>query len=221
MNTSPQHEAEREIDDRTALATAPEPEAAQAPEAHPEPEAHSADESEPPPARRGWSVFGSILRSTVITVAAVLGAVTIVVVAICLITGVRPAIVVSGSMSPTIPTGSMTFAREIPVSQVQVDDIVTVERVIGNGLVTHRVIGIEEGESGTELVLQGDANDTPDPAPYPVRTAGEVVFHVPGLGSVAAVIRTPLGLTSVALLVAAFVIFGFMPPRERGEKSRK
>lgn len=171
--------------------------------------------------RKARPTFGTIARSTLITTAAVVGAITIVIVAICLITGVRPAIVVSGSMSPTIPTGSMTFAREIPVSEVQVGDIVTVDRVIGSGLVTHRVIDITEADGATELLLQGDANDAPDPAPYPVRTVGEVVFHVPWLGTAAAVIRTPLGLTSVALLVIAFMILGFVSPRERTQDARQ
>lgn len=140
---------------------------------------------------------------------------------VCLVAGVRPAIVISGSMSPTIPTGSMTFAREIPASEVRVGDIVTVDRVIGSGLVTHRVTDITDDNGNIELTLQGDANTDADPAPYPVRTVGEVVFHVPGLGTAAAVIRTPLGITCMVLLIIAFTIFGFIPPRDSQTRHRK
>lgn len=167
--------------------------------------------TEPPRLRRS---IGTTIRSTIITVAAILGAITIVIVVVCVATGVRPAIVISGSMSPTIPTGSMTFAREIPASDVRVGDIVTVDRVIGSGLVTHRVVEIDDADGGITLTLQGDANSDVDPAPYPVTSVGEVVFHVAGLGAAAAVVRTPLGITAVVLIVIAFTIFGFMPPRD-------
>lgn len=150
----------------------------------------------------------NVARGTVVTIAAVLGAATIAVVVICLVAGVRPAIVISGSMEPTIPTGSLTFARSVPASSVGVGDVVTVPRAIGKGLVTHRIVATEHVDGATELTLRGDANASDDPLPYRVRTVGEVVAHVPVLGTIAGLLRTPFGITAIVVLVVAFLVFG-------------
>jgi signal peptidase len=160
---------------------------------------------------------GTIARSLIVTVAAVLGGLTIIVVALCLVTGVRPAIVISGSMEPSIPTGSMTFARSVPATSVEVGDVVTVERTVGKGLVTHRVVAIDREEGATELTLRGDANTTDDPLPYRVSSVGQVIAHVPGLGTVAGLVRTPFGITAIVVIVVAFLVFGIRWNRRSDE----
>lgn len=156
---------------------------------------------------------GEVVLAGVISVAALAGIVTVVVVLTCLVTGVRPAIVISGSMEPTIPVGSMTFAQPVDASSVKIGDVVTVDRVLGDGLVTHRVVGVADEGGVVELTLQGDANTGPDPTTYPVETVGKVVLHVPVLGTFAAALRTPAGMISVVALILAFVVLSFLPKR--------
>ncbi|MFC7405010.1 signal peptidase I [Georgenia alba] len=158
------------------------------------------------------------LQSTVLNLAAILGTVSVVAVVACLVLGLRPAIVISGSMEPQIPVGGMTFARTIPAADAEVGDVVTLPRPDGSGLVTHRVVGTEPGPGGaTLLTLRGDANDTPDPQPYTVRQVGEVQLTVPVLGSVALFMQqNVLLVVGVLVLVGAFASLPLRPTPRRG-----
>ena len=70
--------------------------------------------------------------------------------------------VVTGSMEPTIPVGSLLLTRQVDITTVCVDDIIcfrTQEAEIWGKIVTHRVVGIYEGLDGMPLLeTKGDAN---------------------------------------------------------------
>lgn len=121
----------------------------------------------------------------------------------------------TGSMSPTIPTGSLAVVREIPASEIEVGDITTVERE-DQLPVTHRVTAIEHtaGEVYT-IRMQGDANDQEDPHPYEVDTVRKVHWVVPGLGYVVAQAQNPLVMATTTLAMAALVTWVFWPRKRR------
>ncbi|MFI2104608.1 signal peptidase I [Isoptericola sp. NPDC019693] len=154
------------------------------------------------------------LQSTLLNVAAVVGGLCIVVVLACLATGLRPAIVVSGSMAPGIPVGAMTFARTTPADELQVGDVVTLPRTDGRGLVTHRITAIDElpdevvdpAGTGAALTLRGDANEYEDPRPYHVATVGKVAFDVPYLGALAGWLQTHVLLVAGILVGLTVVV---------------
>lgn len=63
----------------------------------------------------------------------------------------------SGSMSPTMPTGSFALVREIPASEIRVGDVLTVNRV-GILPITHRVTSVRAvraGDPGVAAVAGG------------------------------------------------------------------
>lgn len=70
--------------------------------------------------------------------------------------------VVTGSMEPTIPTGALLVAREVDIESIQMNDIVcfrTQVSEIWGKVVTHRVVGVKQAESGNILLeTKGDAN---------------------------------------------------------------
>jgi len=73
--------------------------------------------------------------------------------------------VVTGSMEPTIPTGSILLSREADISEIQVDDIVcfrTNASEIKGAVVTHRVVEIVEEAGQIKLITRGDANIASD-----------------------------------------------------------
>lgn len=175
------------------------------------------------------------LRSGLLTAGATIGAISALAVAASLLLGVSALNVISGSMAPGIPTGSMVFAKNVAAAELRRGDIVTVERrSSGNdieGLVTHRVVqvfslDVLNGESADEsstrgtlsewerrLVLKGDANALPDSDPYVVEEASRYLFHLPYLGNVSLFLQTPFGL-SILLVFAAFLAFMFFLPTE-------
>ena len=115
-------------------------------------------------------------------------AITIAAAALCLVwvsaTGVRPLIMETGSMSPSMPTGSLILVREAPVDSFAVGDVVAHQREAEGIVRVHRVIDIVEGSTGPELVTAGDYSQTVDlfPATSGSLYVGDVFYssHVAG-----------------------------------------
>lgn len=148
-----------------------------------------------------------ITQNVVLGIIAALGAASLVFVAAVLIFGLRPANVISGSMVPTIPVGSVVLTTQTPASQLHVGEIVQVPRASDGTVVTHRIQSIEKKSSGYMLTLKGDANRSADPQPYVVQTAGLYRGHIPFAGYVAQWIQAfPI---YAVLILAGLLTFTF------------
>lgn len=73
--------------------------------------------------------------------------------------GYKPEIVLSGSMTPLFPVGSIIYYQKASFESIQEGDIITF--VSGEATVTHRVVEVDS-ESQT-FRTKGDANPSPDP----------------------------------------------------------
>lgn len=114
-------------------------------------------------------------------------------------TDYRSLAVVSGSMEPTLPYGSMVVVR--PQAQYEPGDIVTF-RSTGSGEVkrfTHRIVSID----GDLAETKGDANNSIDPEPVALsRAEGKVILTVPYAGYlVMAFDRQAVKIGAVALVI--------------------
>ena len=117
----------------------------------------------------------------------------------------------TGSMSPTIPTGSVAVVKEIGADEIQLDDVVTVDRP-GRLPVTHRVVELYPQTPGEVLIrMQGDANPTPDEGMYRVQTVRKVLWSMPELAKVIVWFGNPLVLGGITLLAALGVLWAFWP----------
>lgn len=97
--------------------------------------------------------------------------------------GVTPRIVISGSMEPGLPIGTIVLTERVDVAEVSVGDVVTTERFNGPGTVTHRVVDMSHGEAeATLLTLKGDANAGVDREPYAVTDVGILRLAIPYVG---------------------------------------
>lgn len=165
-----------------------------------------------------WRVYGW-LRSSILTAAAALGAVCILVFGASLALGLTPLVVISGSMEPTIPVGSVVLTRIVKATEIVPGEVVTTDRSRERGLVTHRVVSVTPMTAGTvQLVLRGDANSVDDPEPYLVSEVGRYVAHVPALGGFAMQLRTPSGIAfavSGLLFLAMFFVLDPVKLRTR------
>lgn len=89
--------------------------------------------------------------------------------------------VVSGSMEPEIPVGSVIYVKATDPVDVKKGDIIAFEN--GDSVVMHRVVDNKQVE-GT-FVTKGDANAIEDLAEIPYASLiGIVVRHIPILGQV-------------------------------------
>jgi signal peptidase I len=140
------------------------------------------------------------LRATVL-VALVLVAAT----AVAWSAGVKPLVFTSGSMSPTISSGSLAFARTVDASDLEVGDVVSVASA-HQERVTHRVEAVQHRDADTVLVLRGDANATTDPEPYVVTSAERVDLSVPGIGRAVAGLDGPVGVAVLVITGGAALV---------------
>lgn len=121
----------------------------------------------------------------------------------------------TGSMSPTIPTGSLAIVQEISASEARIGDITTVDRP-GQLPVTHRITAIEPTDGGQYVIrMKGDANDSDDPAPYVVDTVRKVHWSIPGAGYLVAKAQNPKVMAATTLSMAVLVTWSFWPRKKR------
>jgi len=146
----------------------------------------------------------------VVTTAAVLVAVLVVtaVLVVPRVTGGAALTVLSGSMTPTYPVGSVVVVVPTDPTTIQPGDVITYQARPGVAeFVTHRVVRVQSDTQPMSFVTKGDANTAEDREPVPVGAVrGTVRFHLPYLGTLGDFARTPLGLLTVGgPLVLAFV----------------
>ncbi len=104
--------------------------------------------------------------------------------------GIRPFIVVSGSMEPAIHVGSICAVNmNCPYNEIADNDIISFKN--GEMTVTHRAVKVTQNG----IVTKGDANNTDDVKPVTMDDyIGKVIFSIPYLGYGAAVFKTRLGI---------------------------
>lgn len=157
----------------------------------------------------------SIIGNTLLNLAAVGGVLCIVLVILASCFDITLIMFKTGSMSPTIPTGSLALVREIPASNVAIGDVVTIDRP-GQLPVTHRVTSVEDGGVGASgpqrtITMRGDANLSDDPEPYTVDHVRIVLASVPGLAAVIIWFSNPWVLGGLTLSCSTLVMWAFWP----------
>lgn len=118
--------------------------------------------------------------------------------------GIRPYIVLSGSMEPAVKTGSLCFVDvDASYEEVQTGDVAAFESA-GGSPAAHRVIRItEEG-----IETKGDANRVSDGVVVTeTNYLGKVLFSVPYAGYVCDFFQTRYGMILVAAGLAAGWLF--------------
>ena len=114
-------------------------------------------------------------------------------------------VVRSGSMAPTIPTGSIVFYHRESAAKVKVGDIIVFQKPgNANEKVTHRVQSIGTGPNGRYFITKGDANGATDDWRIPAVGTGWVAsFHIPAVGYVLAALESTLGRLLLLVIPAA------------------
>ena len=132
-------------------------------------------------------------------------------------------IVRSGSMSPTIPTGSIVFYTKIPSAKVKVGDVIVFQKPGStNEKVTHRVYKIGQDSTGRYFITKGDANGSPDDWRVPAVGTGWIArFHLPSIGYALVYLQSTLArlllLVIPAILLGAITLYEIWQDRARGE----
>jgi signal peptidase I len=152
-------------------------------------------------------------EQVVLTLAAVLGVVSVLMVLAAPVLGVRPLIFMSGSMSPTIPAGSLGLSRTVPAAELRVGDVVTVPEG-EDTYVTHRIVAVTQHEGTATLELKGDGNKAPDAQLRQVTEAPRLLVSAPWLGTLVAWFSRAPGV----YVLAGYVVVALGMLRRRREQ---
>src|SRR5581483_4069860 len=111
--------------------------------------------------------------------------------------------VLTGSMTPKIPVGSVVIDRPVDPGTLHVGDIATYQKAPGEAeYITHRIIKIDTSKTPAMFTFKGDANRGPDIDPVPATAIrGKVWFHVPYLGAIRDALRTKGGLAGIGMVL--------------------
>ena len=122
----------------------------------------------------------------------------------------------TGSMSPTIPAGSLAVVKQIPASEIRVGDVTTVTRGEYQLPVTHRVTSVTPVSGGTYSVeMKGDANSSPDAHPYEVTEVKKVLWHIPGLAYAVSTVSQPIYMAGITVAASFLVVWAFWPRKQQ------
>ena len=127
----------------------------------------------------GMDISGGFLALTVLL--------AMLVIVVPLLAGAIPLTVLTGSMEPKLPPGTLVVVKPKPAEEIGVGEVITYQLRSGDPtVVTHRVVSVAYGSDGApRFTTQGDANDAVDAAPVePVQVKGAVWYAVPWIGRV-------------------------------------
>ena len=121
--------------------------------------------------------------------------------------GIVPYVVLSGSMEPTMKTGSLCFInKNTNIEKIKVDDVIAFKMKDGT-LVTHRAIEIND--SG--IVTKGDNNKVADSNVVTKENfVGKNLFWIPKVGYVVKAFQTTKGKIIAVTLIILLLVFGFL-----------
>lgn len=135
----------------------------------------------------------------------------------------QTATVLSGSMRPTIPEGSVVIVTPMPATEVREGHVI-MYRIPEEDrrVVAHRVVEVVEGGSQAVVRTQGDAN--PEPDAWTARLEGETLWQVraavPVLGHAVQALRQPwmrsLSVGAVPAVLALLWLADIWRPKATG-----
>jgi signal peptidase len=154
---------------------------------------------------RGWliQVMSWFVMSAVLLVLAVS-------VLIPRLGGATPYTILTGSMQPGMPPGTLVVVKPVDVSEIALGTVITYQLESGKPtVVTHRVVGLGYDGQGRQVFrTQGDANNAPDTnAVLPVQIKGARWYSIPYLGYVTNVLTS--SQRQMALMVIVVGLFAY------------
>ena len=153
-----------------------------------------------------WNWVSGVLVGIVVLLAIALVGVRVI--------GLRPFVVLSGSMQPTYEVGSLIYVKSVDYKDLKVGDPITY-MVSQDTVVTHRIIEVLVDEKDPDTIryfTKGDANEHPDGSSVHYKNIiGKPVFSIPYLGYVSNYVQNPPGMYVSIAVGAILIMLVFLP----------
>ena len=133
-----------------------------------------------------------------------------------ILAGFHPVVVLSGSMEPAFPVGSIIYYHSCNFEELKVGDVVTFQAE--NSLVTHRITAVNE--VSRTVNTKGDGNSTEDPVPV---EEDEIVgkaadFAIPYAGYFVTYGKEPAAIAGMAVILLVDYVLEKIYSGQKGEK---
>lgn len=120
---------------------------------------------------------------------------------------IRPYVVLSGSMEPSVPTGSVVVVQP-STSGYSVGEVITFSQKSGKDAVTHRINTIDNTDGAISYTTKGDANNQVDNSTVAKdQVVGKVIWTIPYLGYGIEYAKKPYGFILLVIVPATIIIY--------------
>ncbi len=126
--------------------------------------------------------------------------------------GFGMAVVLSGSMEPTLHVNDLVIVRS--AETYAVGDVIVFQQ--GGDLIIHRIISIDA--AAEKLQTQGDANNSADAPIAFTQVKGKESFHIPYVGIMIRALKTPLGIITVIAFALLLMRSSWKKEKESGDE---
>lgn len=137
----------------------------------------------------------------------------LIIVVVPIAVGAQNFTVLTQSMEPAYPPGTLIVVKPVSMSELRIGDVVTYQVASGEPeVVTHRVVGFGAAKDGQRtLVTQGDANNTVDDSMvFPAQVHGKLIYSVPWVGYVSHALGAAQASVSGGLMAGKSVVIILM-----------
>lgn len=137
-------------------------------------------------------------------------AILLAAIAVPKLAGAQPYTVLTSSMNPEYPPGTLIVVRKGDASTLSIGDVVTYQIRSGEPeVITHRIVGFTFDQQGNRLLTtQGDAVGVPDSDPVrPAQVRGKLWYAIPYLGYLNNWISGSTRLIVVYTIAGALVLY--------------
>lgn len=134
--------------------------------------------------------------------------------------------VLTGSMRPSMPPGSLVVTKEIEPEELRIGEAITYQIRSGEpAVVTHRIIARTSSSDGVTFTTQGDASPSPDEEEVrPEQIRGVVWYTIPLVGYVNGWLtgeQRIWAVGSAVVLLLGYTVFMFGSALVEGVRSRR
>ena len=124
--------------------------------------------------------------------------------------GLKPFMVLSGSMEPGIKKGDLIITKVIDPETLKIDDVIAF-RDSQNTVTTHRIIDIVTRNNSNYFITKGDNNASQDQNLVSLSDVeGLFVMRIPGIGSVMSSLAEPTTIVILVLGITVIFVIAFM-----------
>lgn len=167
--------------------------------------------------KKAWNALSWALVVAVAGLAVLMGGVRLI--------GLRPYVVLSGSMAPTYQTGSLIYVKKADPLTLKPGDVITF-MLSEDTVATHRIVDVvPDGEDSSVIRFRtkGDANEFEDGTLIHYKNViGTPVFSIPYLGYLAGYVSHPpgmyIGLTTLFVLILLLFTPDLLRAAERADQ---